>query len=59
MVEAEWTNKRVDRFVVVNSKIGSGAFGNVYRGFFADNESSLVAAKCMHIKDITNSEKML
>lgn len=37
--EKDWTNKRVDKFVVVNNKLGKGAFGTVYRGFFSDDES--------------------
>jgi hypothetical protein len=34
-----WTNKRVDKFVVVNHRLGKGAFGIVYRGFFIDDET--------------------
>lgn len=45
--------------MVVNQKLGEGAFGKVYRGFFADDENQLVAAKCIPIKDISNSNKML
>ncbi len=45
--------------MVVNQKLGEGAFGKVYRGFFADDETSLVAAKAIPIKDISNSNKML
>ena len=55
----EWTNKKVDKFVVVNNKLGKGAFGIVYRGFFADDESKFVAAKAIQIKDIQQSGKML
>lgn len=35
----DWTTKRVDKYVVVNKKLGQGAYGVVYRGFFADDES--------------------
>lgn len=31
----------------------------MYRGFFADDEQNLVAAKAIQIKDISNSNKML
>ncbi len=55
----EWSNKKVDKFVVVNQLLGEGAFGVVYRGFFADDESKLVAAKAISIQKISDSAKML
>ena len=57
--DKSWTNKKVDHFVVVNSILGKGAFGKVYRGFFADDENKLVAAKAISIKSISDSGKML
>jgi hypothetical protein len=51
----EWTTKKVDKFVLINYKIGQGAFGNVYKGFFADDENKLVAVKTIPIKEISNS----
>lgn len=35
----EWTTKKVDKYVLVNKKLGSGAYGTVYRGLFGDDES--------------------
>ncbi len=57
--DKSWTNKKVDHFVVVNSVLGKGAFGKVYRGFFAEDETKLVAAKAISIKSISDSGKML
>jgi len=57
--EKNWTNKKVDNFVVVNNILGKGAFGKVYRGFCVDDESKLVAAKAIPIKSISDSGKML
>lgn len=36
--QKDWTNKKVDRFVVVNNELGKGAFGVVYRGYYAEDE---------------------
>lgn len=33
-----WTTKKVDKYVLVNKKLGSGAYGTVYRGFLAEDE---------------------
>lgn len=57
--EKSWTNKKVDRFVVVNNVLGEGAFGKVYRGFCVEDENKLVAAKAIKIKSISDSGKML
>lgn len=46
----EWTTKKVDKYVLVNKKLGSGAYGIVYRGFFAEDESRQVAVKTIPIK---------
>ena len=48
----EWTTKKIDKYVIVNKKLGAGAFGAVYRGFFADDESKQVAVKTIPIKTI-------
>ncbi len=48
----EWTNKRVDKFVVINEKLGKGAFGTVYKAFFHNDETKLVAAKAIKISEI-------
>jgi serine/threonine-protein kinase ULK/ATG1 len=31
----DWTTKKVDKYVLVNKKLGSGAYGVVYRGFLS------------------------
>lgn len=48
-MEGTWTNKRVDKFVVVNHLLGEGAFGKVYRGFFTSDENKYVACKVIPI----------
>jgi serine/threonine-protein kinase ULK/ATG1 len=35
----EWTTKKIDRYIVVNKKLGSGTYGIVYRGFLKEDES--------------------
>ena len=54
----DWTTKKVDKFVLINYKIGQGAFGIVYKGFYADDENKLVAVKTIPITEITASQKM-
>ncbi|KAL4479582.1 hypothetical protein ABPG72_004178 [Tetrahymena utriculariae] len=56
---SDWISKKIDKFVVVNKKLGKGAFGTVFRGFCEDDESKLVAAKQIPIKNISNSDKMI
>jgi len=41
----DWISKKIDKFVVVNKKLGKGAFGTVFRGYFEEDEKKLVAAK--------------
>jgi serine/threonine-protein kinase ULK/ATG1 len=48
----EWTTKKVDKFILVNKKLGQGEYGIVYRGFYADDESKQVAVKTIPIKVI-------
>lgn len=33
LMSEEWTTKKIDKYVVVNKKLGSGTYGIVYRGF--------------------------
>lgn len=35
----DWTTKQIDKYILVNKKLGSGAFGTVYRGYRKDDES--------------------
>lgn len=53
----EWISKKIDKFVVVNKRLGKGAFGTVFRGFFEEDETRLIAAKQIPIKNI--SDKMV
>ncbi len=43
--EKSWSNKKVDKFVILNYPLGEGAFGKVYRGFLANDKNKQVAAK--------------
>lgn len=46
----EWKTKKIDKYVIVNKKLGSGAYGVVYRGFFVEDETKYVAVKTLPIK---------
>lgn len=46
----EWTTKKIDKYVVVNKKLGSGTYGVVYRGFLLQDESKQVAVKTIPLK---------
>ncbi len=35
----EWTTKRIDRYIIVNKKLGCGTYGIVYRGYLKDDET--------------------
>jgi hypothetical protein len=40
----------VDKYVVVNKKLGQGTYGVVYNGFVKGNETQKVAVKTLPIK---------
>jgi serine/threonine-protein kinase ULK/ATG1 len=46
----QWTTKVVDKYVVVNKKLGQGAYGVVYNGFMREDESRKVAVKTIPMK---------
>ena len=45
----DWTTKQIDKYIIVNKKLGSGAFGTVYRGFKKADETKQVAVKTISI----------
>ena len=52
----DWISKKIDKFVIVNKVLGKGAFGTVYRGFFEEDQSKLVAVKLIAVKSISESD---
>jgi serine/threonine protein kinase len=51
--------KQVDKFIVTSTLLGKGSFGVVYRGFFKDDHSKIVAAKVIPIDRISQDPKFL
>lgn len=46
----DWTTKKVDKYVVVNKKLGSGSYGTVYRAYVYGDTKKQVAAKAITLK---------
>lgn len=51
--------KQVDKFIVTNKILGKGAFGTVYRGFFRDNHSKVVAVKVIPLEKVSTDNKFI
>jgi serine/threonine-protein kinase ULK/ATG1 len=49
----------VDKFIVTNKILGKGAFGTVYRGFFRDNHSKVVAVKVIPLEKVSTDNKFI
>ena len=51
--------KQVDKFIVTSQLLGKGSFGVVYRGFFKDDHSKIVAVKVTPLEKISADPKFL
>lgn len=51
--------KQVDKFIVTSQVLGKGSFGVVYRGFFKDDHSRIVAVKVTPLEKISSDPKFL
>lgn len=51
--------KQVDKFIVTSQVLGKGSFGVVYRGFFKDDHSKIVAVKVTPLEKISSDPKFL
>ena len=51
--------KQVDKFIVSDKLIGKGAFGKVFRGFFKNDHSTIVAVKVISIEKIGKSPQFI
>lgn len=51
--------KQVDKFIVTSQLLGKGSFGVVYRGFFKDDHSRIVAVKVTPLEKISADPKFL
>ncbi|CAD8156173.1 unnamed protein product [Paramecium octaurelia] len=56
-MQEEWLTKQIDKYIIVNKKLGSGTFCTVFRGFQKDDETKQVAAKMIPIDTIKDSAK--
>lgn len=44
-MDGPWSTKLIDKYIVVNKKLGAGSFGVVYHAIMKDNFSHHLAAK--------------
>lgn len=48
-MEANWITKQVTKYIVINEKLSCEAFGCLYKGFYKDDETKLIAVKMVKI----------
>ena len=51
--------KQIDKFVVTNQLLGKGAFGKVYRGFFKNDHSKIIAVKMISLNTANKDPKFI
>ena len=56
---AQQTPKQVDKFIVSNKVLGKGQFGCVYRGYYKDNLSKVVAVKQIALTKASQDPKFI
>jgi hypothetical protein len=49
-MDAQWTTKLIDKYIVVNKKLGQGSFGVVYHALMKDDFGYHLAAKTIQSK---------
>ena len=56
---AEEQYKQVDKFIVTSCLLGKGSFGSVFRGFFKEDHSKIVAVKVIPLDKVNADQKFL
>lgn len=52
-MDNSWTTKLVDKYLVVNKRLGSGSFGIVYHALMKENYNHHLAAKTILSKVVS------
>ncbi|CAD8066563.1 unnamed protein product [Paramecium sonneborni] len=55
----EWSTKQVLKYIVINEKLSFEAFGCLYKGFFKEDETKLIAVKMVKIALFDENPKLL